>query len=140
MLATSLRRSHSQQAGVGLVEVVEVDDEVALRRGVEAEVAQVRVAAHDRADAGGGQVRHVLSHHDGGAAQEPVGRRDHPAHPHRHEPPDPALVRIHDLLHRIGPDRAGRPVAQRLARHPLPQRLPSAYLSARSTGRLRRDA
>ena len=68
-------------AGVGLVEVVEVDHEVALRRGVEAEVAQVGVAADHRGDAGGRQVRHVVGHHDGGAAQEPVRRRDHPARP-----------------------------------------------------------
>ena len=42
---------------VRLVEVVEVDDEVALGRGVEAEVAQVGVAADHRPDAGGRQVR-----------------------------------------------------------------------------------
>ena len=56
--------------GMGLVEVVEVEDEVALGRGVEAEVAQVRVAADDRQDAGGRQPGEVLGHDRRGAAQE----------------------------------------------------------------------
>ena len=43
------------RARVRLVEVVEVEDEVALGRGVEAEVAQVGVTADDRSDARGGQ-------------------------------------------------------------------------------------
>ena len=45
------------RARVGLVEVVEVEDQVALGRGVEAEVAQVGVAADDGQDPGRGQPR-----------------------------------------------------------------------------------
>ena len=46
-------------AGVRLVEVVQVDDQIPLRRGVEAEVPKVRVTADHRGDAGGRQPGHV---------------------------------------------------------------------------------
>ena len=91
-LATSRRRSHSQAPGVRLVEVVEVEDEVALRGGVEAEVAQVRVAADHRRDAGGRQRGEVRGHDRGRPAEERERARDHPPDPHRDQPVHPALV------------------------------------------------
>ena len=53
---------------MSLVEVVQVDDEVPFRGGVETEVAQVSIAADDRSDAGRGEMSDVLGHHDGGTA------------------------------------------------------------------------
>jgi hypothetical protein len=108
---------------VGLVEVVQVDHEVTLGRGVEAEVAQVGVAADDRRDPGGRQVRHVLGHDDGGAAQEPVRRVDHPPDPHRDQPLHPADVALLDQVDRVGAVGRRAPLAERRARHALSQRL-----------------
>ena len=104
-------------ARVRLIEIVEVDDQVALGGGVETEVAQVRVAADDRRDAGGGQLGNVLGHDDSGAAQESVGIGRHPADPQWDQPVQPALMRLHDLLHRVGSVGRRRPVAQRAAGH-----------------------
>ena len=70
-------------AGMRLVEVVQVDDQIPLGRAVETEVAEVRVAADHRGDAGGRQPGDILRHHDGGAAQEPVRRGGHPPDPDR---------------------------------------------------------
>ena len=52
MLAASRLTSHSQGAGQRLVEVVDVEDDVALRRGEAAEVQQMRVAARLHAQPG----------------------------------------------------------------------------------------
>jgi hypothetical protein len=98
---------------VRFVEVVEVDDQVLLGWGVEAEISEVRVTADDRLGTGGWQTAEVFSHHDGGAAQEAVWGGGHPRCSDWDEPFHAALVGIHDL----GDDvrAAGRriPVAQR---------------------------
>ena len=109
---------------VRLVEVVEVDDEVALRRGVEAEVAQVGVAADHRRDPGGREVAEIVGHHPGGPPEEPVRRGRHPAHPDRDQRVHPALVRSPDLLHDVGSAGPRGPRPQRRAWH-LPADLPS---------------
>ena len=70
---------------MGLVEVIEIHHEFALRRGVEAEIAEVRVAADHRSDSCGWQRGDVCGHHDRGAAQEAVRGADHAAHPDRDE-------------------------------------------------------
>ena len=89
-------------ARVRLVEVVEVEDEIALRRGVEAEVAQVGVTADHRGDAGGRQRGEVRGHDRRGAAQEGERARDHPPDPHRDQPLHPALVARDHRLHGVG--------------------------------------
>ena len=107
-------------AGMGLVEVVEVEDEVALRRGVEAEVPEVRVTADDRCDAGGGQPGEVCGHDRGGTAEE--GERVATIRPMRTgiEAVHPALVRRDHLLDGVG--RPGRPRSSR----PAPNAAPAA--------------
>jgi hypothetical protein len=87
---------------VGLVEVVQVDDEILLGRGVEAEVTEVRITANDRGDTRGGQARNVLGHHDGCAAQESVRRGCHQPDSVRDQPAKPAAMRLDDQLHGIG--------------------------------------
>jgi hypothetical protein len=109
---------------VGLVEVVEVEDQVALGRGVEAEVAQVGVAADDRLDPGPGQVGKVLGHERGRAAQEGVRRGHHPPHPHRHQPLEPALVGLLDQVQRVGPVLGRPPPAELTPLDLLAQGLP----------------
>ena len=54
---------------VRFIEIVEVDHQVLLGRGVEAEVAEMSVAANDRLDASGGQPGEVFGHDHRGAAQ-----------------------------------------------------------------------
>ena len=107
--------------GVGLVEVVEVEDEVALRGGVEPEVAQVGVAADHGQDAGRGQPGEVLRHDRRRAAQEGERGRRHPSDPHRDQPLDPALVGGQHEVDGVGPAAAGLPPAQRRPRRALPQ-------------------
>ena len=114
------------RAGVRLVEVVQVDDQIPLRGGVEAEVPQVRVTADHRGDAGGRQPGSIRRHHHRRTAQESVRRGGHPPDPHRDQPAEPAVMRLDDQLHRIGPAAIRGPLSQRAARN-LPPQLP-AYL------------
>ena len=55
-----------------LVEVVEVEDQIAFWRGVKAKVSEVCVPADDRGDTCRGEARQILGHHDDGATQKPV--------------------------------------------------------------------
>ena len=111
-------------ARVRLVEVVQVDDQLALGRGVEAEVAQVRVPADDRRNPGRRQRRHVVGHHDRRAAQEPVWRAHHPSDPDRDQVRQPTLVRDPNQRNRIRAARRRLPPPERLARH-LPPKSPA---------------
>ena len=122
--------------GVGLVEVVEVEDQVALGRGVEAEVAQVGVAADDRLDPGAGKVGEVLGHQGGRAAQERVRRGHHPPDPHRHQPLQPPLVGLVDQVQRVGPVLGRPPAPQGAPPHPVAQGPPGleALLAGRQRG------
>jgi hypothetical protein len=121
---------------VGLVEVVEVEDQVALGRGVEAEVAQVGVAADDRLDPGAGQMGEVLGHQRGRAAQEGVRRGQHAPDPHRHQPLQPALVGLLDQVQRVGPVRGRPPAAEGAPLDPLAQGPPGrqSLLAGRQRG------
>jgi hypothetical protein len=107
---------------MGLVEVVEVEHQVALGRGVEAEVAEVGVPADDWGDPGRGESREVVRHDPGVAAKEGVRRRHHPADTDGDERRDPILVRSDHLLHRIGAALGRRPDTQAGAGDLPPQR------------------
>src|SRR5208283_340175 len=88
-------------AGMRLVEVVQVDDQVPFRGGVKAKVAEVGITANYWADSSCGEMRDVLGHHAGGAAQEPIGGGHHAADPDRNQPVQSAFMRLHNLLNRI---------------------------------------
>ncbi len=64
-------------AANGFVEVVDVEDEAAVGRGVGAEVAHVGVAAELADDAGGGERGEVGGHHRHSAAKVAEGRCGH---------------------------------------------------------------
>ena len=64
-------------AADGLVEVVDVEDEASVGRGVSAQVAHVGVAAELADDAGGGKLGQVRGHDRRGAAKEGEGRLGH---------------------------------------------------------------
>ena len=110
-------------AWVRLVEVVEVDHQIAFRRGVEAKIAEVRIATHHGCDPGRGQSRDVLRHDDRGATQEAVRRVDHSADSDRNEPIHTALVADVDQVDWIRSPWGRRPVRQRLPRNLLAQTL-----------------
>lgn len=63
---------------VRLVEVVEVEEQGAVRRGEQSEVQQVGIAAELDGEARVGCRREVARHHGGGAAQEGERARRHP--------------------------------------------------------------
>ena len=68
-----------------LVEVVDVEDDVALGRREDAEVREVAITAGLNVDPGRGRRGEVAGHDDRGAAQERERRRDHPPVPDRQE-------------------------------------------------------
>ena len=94
-----------------LVEVVHVEHEAALGRGVGAEVREVRVAAGLYLDAGRGRAGEVARHHHCRAAEEREGRGGHPSTSHRDEPAEAVPVLLLELLDRIRTVGARRPVA-----------------------------
>ncbi len=136
----------------GLVEVVEVDDQIAARVSVQTEVGRVRVAAELRAHACDRRTRQVMCHQAGRTAQKGEGRCRHAPHPYGRQAGHPALVRLLDRLHRVRPSgrQHERPVIgpgnlepQRLARrfgghrfrghHPRPGRPHPADRTSRET-------
>ena len=109
--------------GQALVEVVDVEDQLALGRAEEAEVGQVRVPAglHDQPGGrGGGQ---VAGH---GQGRAPVVRErglHHPAVPHRDQVRHPRHALRLEQAHRVGPAGRRLPLGVALARHLRPRRL-----------------
>ncbi len=78
MLAARRLRSHSHGPGERLVEVVDVEHEVALRRGEATEVREVGVAAELHLDPRARGPGQIGGHHVGGPAEEGERRGDHP--------------------------------------------------------------
>jgi hypothetical protein len=61
-----------------LVEIVDVENELALGRSKAAEIGDVAIAASLHADARGGSAGEIGGHHCRGAAEEREGRGAHP--------------------------------------------------------------
>ena len=78
--------------GQRLVEVVDVEDEATLGRGVEPEVREVRVAAALGPEARARRRRQVGRHHERRAAEERERRGQHAAVADRHQIRDPCVV------------------------------------------------
>lgn len=85
-----------------LVEVVQVDDQVAAGVAVQAEVRRVGVAADLGADPGHRGAGEVVRHEARRAAQEGERCGRHPPHPQRGQLGDAAPARLLDRLHRAG--------------------------------------
>ena len=66
-----------ERAANGFIEVVDVEDEAAVGRGIGAQVAHVRIAAELAHDAGRGQLGQVRSHHRRRAAKVSERRLGH---------------------------------------------------------------
>jgi hypothetical protein len=98
---------------VRFVEVVEVEHEIALGGGVEPEVAEVRVAAHDRRDPRGRQPGEIGGVRGGRSPEKGVGRGDHPPDAHGGQPVQPTLVRTDHLIDDVRTVGWGSPVPER---------------------------
>ena len=84
-LAARRLTSHSQGPGQRLVEVVDVEDQMALGRGEDAEVHEMAIAADLDVEARGRRGCEVGGHDRGGAAIEGEGRLAHAAIANRDE-------------------------------------------------------
>ena len=107
-----------ERPGQRLVEVVQIEDEVALGRAEAAEVAEVRVAAELSLEPRSRQRREVVGHDRGRSAMERERGDEHAPVPDRHELRDPGRrlrleqgdrVAAARLEARVAPARAGLP-------------------------------
>ena len=103
--------------GQRLVEVVDVEEQLALGRAEEAEVGQVRVPARLHDHPGGRGAGQVAGHGQGRAAV--VGERGlhHPAVPHRDQVRNPGRALRLQQRDRVGPVRRRLPLGVALARY-----------------------
>ena len=108
-LAASRLTSHSHGPRQGLVEIVEVEDQVALGRGEHAEVAQVGVPAGLDVQSGAGRGGQVRGHDEGRAPVEGERGHQHPAVPDGHQLLHPRHGLALEELHRIGSRRERLP-------------------------------
>src|SRR6516165_10414000 len=67
------------RSGQGLIEIVDIEDDAAFRRGKSAEVEEVAITARLHRQSGGWRSRQVGGHHTCGPAIEGKGRLEHPA-------------------------------------------------------------
>ena len=105
------------------VEVVDVEEDVALRRGEAAEIHKVSVAAGLHAKSGGWGRRQIGRHDRGRAAIEGERRLGHAAEADRDQFRDAAFVGLAQKLDRIAPILGRLPAAVRGARRRVAQRL-----------------
>ena len=89
----------------GLVEVVDVEHELALGRREQPEVRQVGVTTRLDPEPGGRRARQVGGHDQGCSAIEREGRGEHPSVADRHELLNPGLALLLEQRDRVGPRR-----------------------------------
>ena len=107
----------------GLVEVVDVHHQTAIRCGEDTEVREVGIAACLDAQPGLGGLREVHRHDRRRAAKERERRGEHPPVADRHELLDAALGLVLEHLDRISAARGRLPFPVARARNLLPRRL-----------------
>ena len=128
-------------SGQGFVEIVDVEEDVALRRREAAEIHQVSVAAGLHAKSGRRGRGKVRRHDRGRAAIEGERRLGHAAEADRDQFCDAAFVGLAQKLDRIAPILGRLPTALRGARRRGAQRLPCGaplvrgYVGWRGAGR-----
>ena len=113
-----------ERPGQGLVEVVEVEHELALGGGEGTEVRQMRVTAQLRVQPGRRRGLEVRRHDPGGAPVEGERRGHHPAVPDRHQVLFPGAVLFVQQRDRIGAVRRRSPAGVAVQRRVFP-RLPA---------------
>ena len=111
------------RAGKRLVEVVDVEQDLALGGAEEAEVRQVRVAAELDVDARARGRSQIGGHDERRATVERERRVEHPSVPDRHELGHPALGLLLEQRDRVGPVGRWLPGAVGRSRRRLPRLL-----------------
>ena len=111
------------RTGQRLVEVVYVGDLGAVRRGIGAEVREVRIAAGLNPDAGVRRRCEVGSHDGRGTAIEGERRNQHPAVAQRNELGNTVVPLLLQDIDRVWPIGRRRPVSVAGARNTLARRL-----------------
>ena len=111
-------------SGQRFVEIVDVEKDVALRRGEAAKVHKVSVAAGLHAKSGPWGRRQISRHDRGRATVEGEGRLGHASEGDRDQRRDPAFVGLAQKFDRIPPILGRLPTAMRGARRRIAQRLP----------------
>ena len=107
----------------GLVEIIDVEEDVALRRGKAAEIHEVGVAARLHAKSGG-RTRSEIGRHDGGRAAIKGERRlRHAPEADRDQLRNPVFIGLVQKLDRIAPVPGRLPAAMGCARRCVAQRL-----------------
>ena len=99
----------------GLIEVVDIEDQPALRREVGAEVGDVGIPAELHVDAGRGAQRQVVGHRRSGAPQEGELVCGHALVAERHQARDAGLALDLEQRHRVEARRAVSQLAEQLA-------------------------
>ncbi len=122
-------------AGQGLVEVAQVEGEVAFGRGPQAEVEDVGVAAQLHLDAAVGTRAEVGGHHRGRSPVVVPGRQGHPPVAQGEEAGVADVLLVEDRLERVVAAERRRPPPLAAARRPLAGHLAGG---ARARGRWRR--
>ena len=110
-------------SGQSFIEVVDVEEDVALRRGEAAEIHKVSVAASLHAKSGRRGRRQIGRHDRGRAAIEGERRLGHAPEADRDQLRDSAFVGLAQKLDRIAPILGRLPAAMRGARRRVAQRL-----------------
>src|SRR5262245_55510169 len=103
------------------VEVIQVEDEVALRRGIKPEIPKVRIAADNRLDAGARHAIEILCHQGGRSSKESIRRDGHPSYAHRNQALKATRVGLLDEIDRIRPIGFRSPAAKLATLDLLPQ-------------------
>ena len=111
------------RCGKRLVEIVEIEDQVALGRCKSAEVEQVAVAARLHVDAGGRHRGEIVRHQRRRAAQERERRADHASVADRHQFLQPAAVGGLEYRDGVASPARRLPFGVALARNPLAEGL-----------------
>ena len=122
MLAASRLTSHSHGAGRSFVEIVDVEEDVALRRGETAEIHQMSVAAGLHAKSARRSRRQIGRHDCGRAAIESKRRLGHAGEAQRDQGGDAAFVSLAQKLDWIPPTLGRLPTSVRGTQRRIAQR------------------
>ena len=119
----------------GFIEVIDIEDEAAIRGSVGTEVAHVGIAADLRDDAGVGQRSEVSGHDRHSAAEEAEGRSEHAFVLQRDQRRDASAHGARDGGHRRNAAGRRAPVRVLLSAELFPARLAQRVpLRGRDTG------
>jgi hypothetical protein len=108
--------------GQGLIEIIDVEDELALGGGESSDINQMTIAAGLHSNSRFGRPRQIAGHHRRRSAQECERGGEHTPVPDRYEVCQPRFIRFDQKIDRVGPILPRRPSCMLFAWNPSPQR------------------